>query len=122
MDAEQIRRLEPQLAEYLKRFEDCFARRDTRAGSHSGQVQLTGIKDVCLARARAAPRGYPPAVKREHVFFVVYNSARCASAERHSAQSIRSSSERLLSRTNSVVTRAACPTRLADTCNRPFSR
>lgn len=31
MDAEQIRRLEPQLAEYLKRFEDCFARRDTRA-------------------------------------------------------------------------------------------
>jgi SRSO17 transposase len=31
MDAEQIRRLEPQLADYLKRFEDCFARRDTRA-------------------------------------------------------------------------------------------
>lgn len=31
MDAEQIRRLEPQLSDYLKRFEDCFARRDTRA-------------------------------------------------------------------------------------------
>lgn len=31
MDAEKIRRLEPQLAEYLDRFEDCFARRDTRA-------------------------------------------------------------------------------------------
>jgi SRSO17 transposase len=31
MDAEQIRSLEPQLADYLKRFEDCFARRDTRA-------------------------------------------------------------------------------------------
>lgn len=31
MDAEQIRRLEPQLAEFVKRFEDCFARRDTRA-------------------------------------------------------------------------------------------
>jgi SRSO17 transposase len=30
MDAKQIRRLEPQLAEYLDRFEDCFARRDTR--------------------------------------------------------------------------------------------
>ncbi len=30
MDAEQIRRLEPQLADYLDRFEDCFARRDTR--------------------------------------------------------------------------------------------
>lgn len=31
MDAEQIRRLEPQLADYLNRFEDCFTRRDTRA-------------------------------------------------------------------------------------------
>lgn len=31
MDAEQIRRLEPQLADYLDGFEDCFARRDTRA-------------------------------------------------------------------------------------------
>jgi SRSO17 transposase len=31
MDAEQIRRLEPQLADYLDRFADCFARRDTRA-------------------------------------------------------------------------------------------
>src|SRR5487761_74999 len=31
MDAEFIRRLEPELADYLKRFDDCFARRDTRA-------------------------------------------------------------------------------------------
>jgi SRSO17 transposase len=31
MDAEQILRLEPLLAEFLGRFEDCFARRDTRA-------------------------------------------------------------------------------------------
>lgn len=31
MDAEQIRRLEPQLADYLDGFGDCFARRDTRA-------------------------------------------------------------------------------------------
>lgn len=30
MDAEQIRRLEPLLTDYLERFEDCFARRDTR--------------------------------------------------------------------------------------------
>ncbi len=30
MDAEQIRRLEGELADYLKRFDDCFARRDTR--------------------------------------------------------------------------------------------
>src|SRR5947208_17090505 len=31
MDAKQIRRLEPLLARYLNRFEDCFARRDTQA-------------------------------------------------------------------------------------------
>lgn len=31
MDAEQIRRLEPLLADFFKRFDDCFARRDTRA-------------------------------------------------------------------------------------------
>jgi SRSO17 transposase len=31
MDAEQIRRLQPELERYLKRFDDCFARKDTRA-------------------------------------------------------------------------------------------
>lgn len=31
MNAEQIRRLKPTLCAYLKRFDDCFARRDTRA-------------------------------------------------------------------------------------------
>lgn len=31
MDADQIRRLKPELTRYLKRFDDCFARRDTRA-------------------------------------------------------------------------------------------
>ena len=31
MDADQIRRLRPLLTRYLKRFEDCFARQDTRA-------------------------------------------------------------------------------------------
>ena len=31
MDADQIRRLEPELVEYLDGFGDCFARRDTRA-------------------------------------------------------------------------------------------
>jgi SRSO17 transposase len=31
MDAEEIRRLEPMLAEYLAQFTDCFVRRDTRA-------------------------------------------------------------------------------------------
>lgn len=31
MDADQIRRLKPELTRYLKQFDDCFARRDTRA-------------------------------------------------------------------------------------------
>ena len=31
MDADQIRRLKPELTRYLNRFSDCFARRDTRA-------------------------------------------------------------------------------------------
>ena len=31
MDAEQIRGLRPMLARFLKRFDDCFARKDTRA-------------------------------------------------------------------------------------------
>jgi SRSO17 transposase len=31
MDADQIRRLRPELTKYLKRFDDCFDRRDTRA-------------------------------------------------------------------------------------------
>jgi len=30
MDADQIRQLRPQLSKYLRRFEDCFDRRDTR--------------------------------------------------------------------------------------------
>lgn len=31
MDADQIRRLKPELTGYLKRFDDCFARKDTRS-------------------------------------------------------------------------------------------
>lgn len=30
MDAQQIRGLQPMLARFLKRFDDCFARKDTR--------------------------------------------------------------------------------------------
>ncbi len=30
MDADQIRRLKPELTRYLKRFDGCFMRRDTR--------------------------------------------------------------------------------------------
>jgi len=44
MDAEQIRRLEPLLAGYLKRFDDCFARCDTRAHlSVYVRGQLSGL-------------------------------------------------------------------------------
>ncbi len=31
MDCQEIRRLKPELGRYLKRFADCFARKDTRA-------------------------------------------------------------------------------------------
>ena len=31
MDAKQIRRLKPELRQYLNQFEDCFGRQDTRA-------------------------------------------------------------------------------------------
>ena len=31
MDAQQIRQLKPMLTRYLKRFDDCFGRKDTRA-------------------------------------------------------------------------------------------
>jgi SRSO17 transposase len=45
MDAEQIRGLRPMLARYLKRFEDCFARKDTRAHlSVYVEGQLSGLE------------------------------------------------------------------------------
>ena len=31
MDTDQIRRLEPKLAQFLSHFDDCFGRKDTRA-------------------------------------------------------------------------------------------
>ena len=31
MDAQEIRGLRPMLSRFLKRFDDCFARKDTRA-------------------------------------------------------------------------------------------
>ena len=31
MDVDQIRKLKPKLAAFLKRFDDCFPRKDTRA-------------------------------------------------------------------------------------------
>ena len=61
MDAEQIRQLEPKLDRFLKRFADCFARKDTRA--HLGvyvRGQLSALPEksvepIALA-ANVAPR------------------------------------------------------------------
>lgn len=60
MDANQIRELRPLLTEYLKRFEDCFERRDTRAHLATyveGQLSDLGEKS-CEPIALAA--GIPP--------------------------------------------------------------
>jgi len=60
MDADQIRRLRPELTRYLKCFDDCFARRDTRAYLPvyvEGQLSNLSEKS-CEPMALAA--GVPP--------------------------------------------------------------
>ena len=60
MDADQIRQLNPMLTRYLKQFDDCFARRDTRAHFSTyidGQLSNLGEKS-CEPIALAA--GIPP--------------------------------------------------------------
>jgi SRSO17 transposase len=60
MDAGQIRQLKPMLTRYLKRFDDCFERRDTRAHFSTyveGQLSDLGEKS-CEPMALAA--GIPP--------------------------------------------------------------
>lgn len=60
MDADQIRRLRPELTRYLKRFDDCFARSDTRAYLPvyvEGQLSNLSEKS-CEPMALAA--GVPP--------------------------------------------------------------
>jgi SRSO17 transposase len=60
MDAEQIRRLKPMLARYLRQFDDCFAQRQTRAHFSTyveGQLSDLGEKG-CEPIAVAA--GIPP--------------------------------------------------------------
>ena len=60
MDAKQIRQLKPMLTHYLKQFDDCFARRDTRAHFSTyveGQLSDLGEKS-CEPIALAA--GIPP--------------------------------------------------------------
>ena len=61
MDAEQIRQLKPMLARYLKRFDDCFARKDTRAHMPVYvEGQLSELKEKSCEpialRAGVAPR------------------------------------------------------------------
>ena len=60
MDAKQIRQLKPMLTRYLRQFDDCFARRDTRAHFSTyveGQLSDLGEKS-CEPIALAA--GIPP--------------------------------------------------------------
>jgi len=60
MDADEIRRLRPELTRYLKRFDDCFARRDTWAYFPiyvEGQLSDLSVKN-CEPIALAA--GIPP--------------------------------------------------------------
>lgn len=60
MDADQIRRLKPKLIRYLKRFDDCFSRRNSRAHFSTyieGQLSDLGEKS-CEPIALAA--GVPP--------------------------------------------------------------
>ena len=56
MDAEQIRRLKPMLTRHLKRFDDCFARKDTRAHLPvyvEGQLSDLSGKNVEVIAKRA---------------------------------------------------------------------
>lgn len=65
MDAKQIRQLKPMLTRYLKQFDDCFARRDTRAHFSTyveGQLSDLGEKS-CEPIALAA--GIPPRTLQE---------------------------------------------------------
>ena len=73
MDADQIRRLRPELTRYLKSFEDCFSRRDTRAYFPiylEGQLSDLGAK-TCEPIALAA--GIPPRNLQEFLAHYVWN-------------------------------------------------
>lgn len=54
MDAAMIRELKPELEEFLRRFDDCFARRDTRAhlksyvGGQLSDVQRKNVEAMAL--------------------------------------------------------------------------
>ena len=58
MDADEIRKLKPMLTRYLKRFEDCFSRRDTREHfSTYVEGQLSDLKEKSCEPMQTAPPG-----------------------------------------------------------------
>jgi SRSO17 transposase len=76
MDADQIRRLKPELTRFLSRFEDCFARQDTRAYlSVYVEGQLSNLPEKsCEPMALAA--GVPPRNLQEFLATYVWDEGR----------------------------------------------
>jgi SRSO17 transposase len=76
MDADQIRQLKPMLTRYLKQFDDCFARRETRSHFSTyidGQLSNLGEKS-CEPIALAA--GIPPRNLQGFLSFYHWNEDR----------------------------------------------
>jgi SRSO17 transposase len=76
MDEKQIRQLKPSLERFLKRFDDCFARRDTR--SHLPiyvQGQLSDLNDKSVAPI-AARAGTPPRTLQEFLSLLRWDEQR----------------------------------------------
>ena len=71
MDADQIRSLRPMLTRYLKRFEDCFARHDTRAhlpvyvGGQLSDLPAKSCEPIAL-EAGIAPRTLQEFLSQHH--------------------------------------------------------
>ncbi len=58
MDAEQIRRLKPMLTRYLRRFDDCFARKDKHGlPGKPYHLVLASVSYLFLARVHQKLRG-----------------------------------------------------------------
>jgi SRSO17 transposase len=76
MDADQIRQLRPELTKFLSRFEDCFARRDTRSYlSVYVEGQLSDLSEKsCEPIALAA--GVPPRNLQEFLAHYEWNEGR----------------------------------------------
>jgi SRSO17 transposase len=73
MDAQQIRQLKPMLTAYLKRFDDCFTRKDTRAHVDvyvEGQLSNLPRKSV---EPIAREAGVPPRTLQEFLSFSKWN-------------------------------------------------